>query len=70
MPTTSRTAMDQAWRTTSAMIRPASGAILEIGRLRSRSKTPLVTSTFNPKPVDMVANRAFCTMIPGIRIGR
>lgn len=49
----------------SAVIRPISGADRAIGRLRSRSKTPLVRSVLSAIAVYMVMNRVFCTMIPG-----
>jgi hypothetical protein len=64
IPTTSRIAIDHTWRTTSAVIRPASGAERAIGRLRKRSNTPLVRSAFSATPVFMVRNSAFWLMMP------
>jgi len=64
VPTPSRIAIDQTWRTTSAAIRPASGAERAMGRLRKRSKTPLVMSLLTATPVFMVRNRAFWQMMP------
>jgi predicted ATPase/DNA-binding SARP family transcriptional activator len=64
VPTPSRMAIDQTWRTTSAAIRPARGAERAMGRLRKRSKTPLVMSVLRATPVFMVRNRAFWVMMP------
>ena len=47
------------------LIEPVSGADREIGRLRNRSKIPLVTSVFSPMPVPMLANSTVITMMPG-----
>jgi hypothetical protein len=47
------------------MIVPVSGADREMGRLRNRSKMPLVTSVFRPTPVPMLANSTVITMMPG-----
>ena len=47
------------------MIVPVSGADREIGRLRNRSKIPLLTSVFSPMPVPMLANSTVITMMPG-----
>jgi hypothetical protein len=63
-PTPSRIAIDQSWRTTSATMRPASGAERAMGRLRKRSNTPLVMSVFSAMPAFMVRNRAFWVMMP------
>jgi hypothetical protein len=49
----------------SPMIVPVSGADREMGRLRNRSKMPLVTSVFRPIPVPMLANTTVITMMPG-----
>src|SRR6266536_2404121 len=58
-PTPSRIPTDHACLTTSAAMRPASGAERAIGRLRKRSNTPLVMSVFSATAVFMVRNRAF-----------
>jgi len=64
IPTPSRMPMAHSWRTTSAAIRPASGAERAMGRLRNRSNTPLLKSLFSAIAVFSVRNIAFCTMMP------
>ena len=64
-PTTSSMTRAQACLARSASIRPASGANRAIGSDRSRSKNPFSRSVDSPVAVFSVANRAFCTMMPG-----
>ena len=64
-PTPSSMTRAQACLAMSASIRPASGANRAIGSDRSRSKNPFSRSVDRPVAVFSVANRAFCTMMPG-----
>ena len=47
------------------MISPVSGLDRAIGRLRNRSKMPLLMSVVRLIPVPLLANTSVCTAIPG-----
>ena len=58
-------ATEMRYRTMSPRTAPASGAQRAIGRLRNRSKTPLVMSWLSMSPVPRVANTTVMTSSPG-----
>src|SRR5256885_13377432 len=65
IPYPATTAADAAYRTRSPTISPVNGLDRAIGRLRNRSKMPLVMSVLRLMPVPMLANTIVWTRMPG-----
>ena len=65
MPKPRVTATDVMYLIMSPSTAPARGAQRAIGRLRNRSKTPVVMSWLSIMPVPSVANTTLSTRIPG-----
>ena len=61
------TMMTKTLRQTSAMHRPASTAVRDIGRARNRSMSPFWRSSARPIAVDTAPKHTVWTKIPGMR---
>ncbi len=64
-PSTSMISPDVRYRTRSAAMAPTSGADRPIGRLRNRSKIPVLRSSASATPVPADAKTKVCTSTPG-----